>query len=114
MGMAAEIIAVGPFSRQVADHLDYPASHFANTKVGATVTCRLFGIEEGSTVSRQFAALLGVSEPWDFNQHLIDRALIDVAGLRAFGQHYSDYERDVRALEVLLTAGFTFHFRPEG
>lgn len=114
MGMSAEIIAVGPFSPDVAGLLGYPARLFVNAKDGAIVTCRLFGIAEGSTLSKQFAALLGVSDPWDFNQHQIDPNMIDVSGLEAFGQQYADYEADVQALKALLKAGFAFHFRPEG
>lgn len=114
MGMSAEVIAIGPFSQEVAGFLGYPAERFANTKEGATVTCRLFGIAEGSTVSRQFAELLGISDPWDFNQHQIDRTMINVAALEAFGKMYSDYQFDVQALTVLLKAGFSAHFRPEG
>lgn len=114
MGMFAEIIAIGPFSPEVAGFLGYPSGLFANTKDGAVVTCRLFGIAEGSTLSRQFAALLGVADPWDFNQHEVDRSMINVPGLEAFGQQYPDYEADVQALKALLSAGFAFHFRPEG
>ena len=114
MGMSAEVIAIGPFSPEVAGFLGYPAKLFTNTKEGAIVTCRLFGISEGSTVSRQFAALLGISDPWDFNQHQVDSTMVNVPGLEAFGQRYSDYDSDVEALKVLLRAGFAFHFRPEG
>lgn len=114
MGLSAEIIAIGPFSQDVVEFLGYPVAFFANTKEGAIVTCRLFGIAQGSTLSRHFASLLGVSDPWDFNQHRIDRALVDIAGLEAFGEQYPDYESDVQALKVLLRAGFDVHFRPEG
>ena len=76
MGMSAEIIAVGPFSPEVAGFLGYPARLYANTREGAIVTCRLFRIAEGSTLSRQLAALLGVSDAWDFNQHQIDRTMV--------------------------------------
>lgn len=112
--MSAEIIAIGPFSQEVAGCLGYPARLFTNTKSGAIVTCHLFGIVEGSTLSRHFSLLFGISDPWDFNQHQVDRNRVDVAGLEAFGRQYPDYEADVEALKVLLKAGFDFHFRPEG
>jgi hypothetical protein len=114
MGMCAEIIAIGPYSSGIAKFLNYPAELFANTRPGTVVSSRLFGIAEGSSLSREFAAFLGISDPWDFNQHKIDAARIDLAGLRLFGQVYEEYNGDVTALLALLMAGFEFHFRPEG
>ena len=114
MGMCAEIIAIGPFSQSVAGYLGYSAELFANTTEGAVVTARLFGILEGSGLSREFASLLGISDPWDFNQHQIEPSIINVLGLESFAKTYSEYDDDVNSLKVLLTAGFAFHFRPEG
>ncbi|WP_386066908.1 hypothetical protein ACFJIW_20720 [Tahibacter sp. UC22_41] len=114
MGMCAELIATGPFSPAVAAFLDYPVERFATARHGAIVTRRLFGIEEGSTVSREFAALLGISDPWDFSRHAVDLALVDRPGLVSFAAAYPHYADDVRALGVLLDAGFDIHFRPEG
>lgn len=114
MGMCAVVIAIGPFSRSVADFLGYPAELFANTREGAVVTAHLFGILEGSGLSRQFALLLGISDPWDFNQHQIEPSSVDGAGLESFAEAYPDYADDVGSLRALLSAGFALHFRPEG
>ncbi|MGK3990279.1 hypothetical protein WME99_44960 [Sorangium sp. So ce136] len=114
MGMCAEVIAVGSYSAGIADVLDYHRDRYATTREGAVVTRRLFGIGEGSGLSREFAALLGIMDPWDFNQHEIDPSRVDVPGLREFGRRYPDYEDDVGAFEALCAAGFKFHFRPEG
>ncbi|XYH99532.1 hypothetical protein ACMHYB_07160 [Sorangium sp. So ce1128] len=114
MGMCAEIIAVGPYSAGIADVLDYGRDLYAATREGAVVTRRLFGIGEASSLSREFAALLGITDPWDFNQHEIDHSRVDVPGLREFGSRCPDYQQDVEAFEALCAAGFKFHFRPEG
>lgn len=114
MGMCAEIIAIGPFSRAIAGILDYPSARYAATREGAIVSRRIFGISEGSTVSREFAACLGISDAWDFNQHRIDNAKIDFDGLKRFGETYDDYADEIDILEVLVKSGFELHFRPEG
>ncbi len=114
MGMCAELIAVGPYSKSVCTYLDYPPERYASTMEGAVISRRLFGILQGSTVSREFAGLLGIVNPWVFSQHKVLPSRVDVAGLREFGVRYSEYEEDVRAFEALLSAGFEFHFRPEG
>lgn len=114
MGMCAQILAIGPFSADIASWLSYRAEMYANTKQGTVVTHFLFGILEGSTLSRRFAALLGISDPWDFNQHQVDPLAVDFVGLRAFSEEYPEYSHDVEALDALIKAGFSFHFRPEG
>lgn len=114
MGMCAEVIAIGPFTKRIVDLLDYQADLYARTAEGAMVTCRLFGISEGSSLSSEFAELLGISDAWDFNQHRIENVNIDFEGLKKFGEIYDHYADDVIALEVLANSGFELHFRPEG
>jgi len=114
MGMCAQLVAIGPFSQEIACWLSYRAELYANTRHGTVVTHYLFGIGEGSTLSRQFAGLVGISDPWDFNQHQIDTSAVDWVGLKAFAADYPHYDEDVEALAALSKAGFTFHFRPEG
>lgn len=67
MGMCASVLAIGPFSTSVARYMEYDAPFYRNTREGATVVRELFGIHEGTTASTAFAALLGISNPWDFN-----------------------------------------------
>jgi hypothetical protein len=114
MGMSAEIIAIGPFTNAVAELLDYRSELYAATLEGAIVSRRLFGIAEGSTVSREFAENFGINDPWDFNQHRIDSAKIDFVGLKKFSEIYDEYADEIRILEVLVKSGFELHFRPEG
>ena len=114
MGMCAQVLAIGPFSVDIAFYLGYPADIYAKTRKGTVVTHLLFGILEGSTLSRRFATLLNISDPWDFNQHSIEPSSIDFAGLKEFAEEYPEYSHDVESLEALCAAGFSFHFRPEG
>jgi hypothetical protein len=114
MGMCAEVIAIGPYSRNVSALLDYKPELYISTPERAVISRRLFGINEGSTLSRKLATLLGIHDPWNFGEHKIIPSRVNIAGLREFAAEYSEYTDEVHAFEVLLGAGFEFHFRPEG
>jgi hypothetical protein len=117
MGMCADILAMGPYGPEIAAFLAYPAGQYAKTRVGTVVVTELFGILEGSPASRTFAKYLGVTDPWDFNQHKLVGSAVDVEGLRAFLATLlggEDYKRDLEAFIALRDHGFEFFFRPNG
>ena len=114
MGLCAEVIAVGPFSDNIVDVLEYPNGYHRIVKPGAIITESLFVIYEGSTVSRERARLLGISDVWDFNQHKIDNENINEAGLREFVIDFEDDAHDLAVFMTLKRNSFEFHFRPNG
>jgi len=117
MGMAADIIAVGRFSPAIVEYLDYPKDYYRGTRLGCPVVAQLFGITHGSSASREFARCLGITDPWNFNQHKIDPKAIDGEELRAFLATLHEGDDLVRELEGLLgmrEEGFEFYFRPNG
>ena len=112
--MQAEIIAVGPFSKKIKNCLDYRSELYENTNDGSIITVRLFGMI-GSNTSREFASLLGITNPWDFNQHKINIESINFVELEKFVYQFEiDYGDDLQKLLVLKDNGFEFHFRPQG
>jgi len=114
MGMCAEILAIGPFHPDLVKHLEYSEEMYQNTKISTPVVVSLFGIVEGSSLSREFAALLGLTDPWDFNQHKIDKEKVNRKGLMDFVEAHSDYARDLEALLVFVEHDFDFYFLPNG
>jgi len=117
MGMAADILAIGPFSKAIAGRLEYPEERYAKTCDGAPVILTLFGITHGTTASTTFAALLGIDDPWDFNQHKLVPSKADVGALRDFFltlQDGNEFLPDLEAFVVLRERGFDFYFRPNG
>jgi hypothetical protein len=117
MGMAADIIAIGPFSLAVVACLEYPPEHYKGTREGSPVIAQLFGITHGSSASREFARCLGITDPWDFNQHKINPLAIKREPLRAFFSSLhdgDDFLRDLERLLVMRDEGFEFYFRPNG
>lgn len=114
MGLCADIIAIGPFDKSIAKHLHYPTERYAATREGVPVLTELFGIYEGTTLSNEFARLVGVFDPWDFNQHGLNVNRFDWKGLQEFVSVYSDYDEELVKLRSLAKAGFSFYFRPNG
>lgn len=114
MGMYAEILAIGPFSQDIIKYLEYPADFYKNTKKGVPIVIHLFGIAEGSSISREFASYLGVSDPWDFNEHKLDYGNFNIEGLREFVEIYDEYSNDLDALIEFSKHGFEFYFLPNG
>jgi hypothetical protein len=125
MGMCADIVAIGPFSQDIIEYLEYPPNSYLSTRPGTPVIIELFGILEGSSQSRAFAKTLGITDPWDFNQHKIDPSKINLPELCELLAHIDieelyrseitdSYLSDIRALEKLKSRGFDFYFRPNG
>jgi hypothetical protein len=108
MGMSAEIIAIGPFSRSILEHMEYPEELYKDTREGVPVLRRLFTVFQGSTVSRRMAACFGI-EAWDFNRHHVDPMRAEVDTLREMFD-----ARDVNAFLALRDVGFEFYFMPNG
>ncbi len=115
--MSAEILAIGPFSESIADALSYPAHYYEHTQAGTTVLTTLFSYLPGSSSSREFAGLLGISDPWDFNQHRIDPSRVELDALKRYFATLQDGEQYVEELTQfarLRDAGFEFYFLPNG
>ena len=117
MGMSAEIIAIGPFSADIADALEYPADLYARTRPGVIVFAYLFSMMPGSSASQALAAQFGIDDAWDFNQHNIDPARVDLDALRGFLSTLhepQDYLADIDRFVRLRDKKFDFFFRPNG
>jgi len=99
MGMTAEVIAIGPFSESVADHLQYPREQYIGTATGTIVVSKVIEAHTSES-SVRLAGCLGAS-PWDFNTHPLDSTRADVEKLSA---EFDGIENFV----ALRTAGFRF------
>jgi hypothetical protein len=117
MALYAEIWAIGPYTPELAAHLDYAAEFYQATKPGSLVVARLFGIVEGTAAGRNFARCFGITDVWDFNQHQIDANKISFSELSDFFSTLEEnegYKKDLASLRALHEAGFQFIFRPNG
>ncbi len=117
MALCVAVLAIGPFRRALVSHYEYPGGHYSNTQDGVPVVRELFGILEGTRTGTEFAQMLGISNPWDFNQHKIHPQNIDFAALRALlspFEYADDYLRDLDALQAFASEGYDLYFLPHG
>jgi len=106
MGLNAQVIAIGQFTRTVVPFLQYPGEFYARTREGVTSPETVFFVETGTTASVELASCFGV-DALDFNQHELDARSADLERLRAmFG------EDGVVRFQGLREAGFRFYFLP--
>lgn len=110
MGMDADVIAIGPFSRDIADCLDYPSGFYKDTEEGSPVLSTLF-LCNTSQASKELAEAFGI-DSWDFNQHKLDD-VVHVQTLAAINSEWeaiAEYNKFLRLKE----RGFEFYYRPNG
>jgi len=109
------VLAWGAYAPEVAHCLDYPANYYESTKPGALVATELLIIHQESDRG-PIARGLGISDPWDFNQHHIDGHKIDFAGLRALSDTFDvwggHFKEELERLDHLRRFGFQFLFVP--
>jgi len=108
MSMEAEVIAIGPFSLNVAGFMEYPQERYRETRDGVPVLRVLFHAYSGTNVSREMASCLGV-QAWDFNTHHLNPSVADIDKLRLMFD-----ATEVNAFLALRAAGFQFYFKPNG
>lgn len=105
MGLDAQVIAVGPFSKEIASSLEYGETYYADVKPGTTVVTNVF-LAETSAASHALAAAFGVGA-MELGRHRLDATVANRAQLTAeFGV------RDVENFERLAANGFDFFYLP--
>jgi len=110
VGMTAQVLAIGAFREDLAEHLAYPAQYYANTRPGVPVIHFLFECF-GSSQSHELAACFAI-DPWDFNQHKLDPDKVDLGRLRA--TFPEDEQQQFASFLVLREACFDFYYLPNG
>lgn len=110
MGMDAELLAIGKFSREIAKHLDYPESFYSDIPEGSLI---ITGVCNCVTTrgSELLAEALGIS-PWRFEEHCnIGRlTTVDLDKMREAVENPSRVDDFI----ALREAGFHFYYLPNG
>jgi len=109
VGLDAELIAIGPFSRKLDDLqlLDYATHYYDKVAPGAPIITRLLQCNT-SDQSRYLAGCFGF-DALDFSRHHVDPMAADIDRLR---REFDEYEVD-RFLK-LRELGFQFYYVPNG
>jgi hypothetical protein len=98
----AELLAFGPFSPAIAEHLDYPAGYYAGVEPGTPLSV-LVGEVHGPEWVARLAEMLGL-DPTDMNQWCVPPEHVDARALAAAEIC------EAGDVEALRSAGFSFHF----
>jgi hypothetical protein len=112
--LSAELLAVGPFRRELIPFLEYPETAYVATREGTPMLVRFVDVYRNSPEVYALAACFG-ADPWDFNTHVLDPWKADLDALRALLLDEDD-RYYVGRLVALREAGFQFHFHlhPQG
>jgi hypothetical protein len=106
-GTSAELIAVGPFSPDIAPFLDYDRALYEGVPAGAKVVAHLLDVYENDKEAHALASSLG-ADVWDFNTHALDPWRADLDALRLLTEGDEEW---VHRFVSLRAAGFRFFFR---
>ncbi|HLO95460.1 MAG TPA: hypothetical protein VK195_14205 [Burkholderiaceae bacterium] len=105
MGLDAQVIAIGPYSGEIATSLEYGEQFYADVAPGSTVVTNVF-IAGTSDASHKLAEAFGVGA-LELGKHQLDPSRANIAALsEVFG------EQNAQQFQRLARAGFTFFYLP--
>lgn len=105
MGLDAQVIAIGPFSTEVASALEYGENFYTGVMPGATIVTNVF-IAGTSDESHKLAAAFGVGA-MDLGRHKLEPGNADILKLiDVFGKS------NVAQFQCLARNGFSFFYLP--
>jgi hypothetical protein len=105
MGLDAEVIAIGQFSRSIISAMEYAPDLYASVPEGAKVIVHVF-LACTSSASRELANAFGV-DAMELGKHHLDPSAADIGKLtELFG------ERDVTQFKILRESSFDFYYAP--
>ncbi|OWQ45660.1 hypothetical protein CDL60_17445 [Roseateles noduli] len=105
MGLDAQLIAIGPFSQDIASALEYGPTAYADVTPGATVVTNVL-VACTSSASHLLAKAFGVGA-MELGKHHLRPETADLALLR---QEFGD--NDVDKFQRLAAHGFQFYYLP--
>lgn len=105
MGLDAQVIAIGPYSSDVASSLEYGEKFYAGVEPGTTVATNVF-LAGTSEASHKLAAAFGVGA-MELGRHKLNPQAAQIAELtEVFG------EANVAQFQCLARSGFNFFYLP--
>lgn len=105
MSLDAQVVAIGPFSPDVASALEYGENFYADVRSGTTVVTNIF-VAGTSDASHRLASAFGVGA-MDLGRHKLDPRSADISKLiDIFGQS------NVKQFQCLASNGFSFFYLP--
>lgn len=114
MGAESKIIAIGPFSKELKDDLNYDAGDYNQCIEGVTPIINETLACVTSQSSRDLASCFGF-ELYDFHKHFITskQMLTAEPALTHFAVERHQYAQQVDTLLKMAHLGFNFYFVPD-
>lgn len=107
MGLDAQVIAIGTFSRSIVSALEYPPEFYSNVNEGDIIVVNVF-IAPTSDISHRLAQAFSVGA-FDLGQHHLKPEVADLELLAdLFGAE------DTEQFVALRQAQFHFYYLPNG
>ena len=116
MGMSAEVLMVGPFSRALVPFLSGPPEAYRVLRDGAVIVERLAPMSVGSSTGHALAAALRI-DAWKDDTLDFQPGQADRNALRASLSRWLPgpvVEAAMARFDACAAAGFTFYFRANG
>ncbi len=107
MGLDAQVIAIGPFSQDVVEALEYPPGHYGNVQQGDVVVTNVF-VASTSADSHALAKAFDIGA-WELGSHHLRPEEADIPRLIELSD-----ERHVQQFLTLRDNGFQFYYLPNG
>jgi hypothetical protein len=116
MGMSAEVLMVGPFSRSLVPFLSGPSEAYRALRDGAVIVERLAPMSVGSSTGHALAAALRL-DAWNDDTLDFEPQHVDRPALRASLSTWlpgAVVEAAMARFDACAAAGFTFYFLANG
>lgn len=112
MGMDAQLMAFGPYKREMAGMLEYSADYYKDVKAGETVIVTVCTCPT-TTQSKELADALGV-DAWALGKHFFPK--LTEHQIRCVASFIDEMEntRFANDFEYLAEHGFSFFYMPRG
>ena len=113
MGLDAEVVCIGHFSKDIVPYLDYEPDTYENVIEGVGVAATFFRCNTTQT-SHELADALGV-DARDFNTHHIRKDLVKWDALEEMCEENPEWDYGIEGFKTLLEEkGFVCIYLPSG
>ncbi len=110
MATSAEIVAVGPFRKDLVDHFEYPSDHYVNCRDGQLVLTAIATVD-GRSLSEDLADAIGVDADDPSTWRIDPKNIKDWDLTETLSRSSCGDEVDGSHLRRFAAAGFTLFFR---
>jgi hypothetical protein len=111
MGMEAELLAIGKFSKDIVDILSYPYDFYEEVPEGSDI-CTCVACMPTKDTSIALAKSFGI-EPWEFEKHIFIPDKVDWELLQGIDDCTAN-EDLCKTVRKLIEKNFLFIYRPNG